>query len=102
MSDEVNHEVVELVPIPPKTVESVQREVEKYIEDGLREQGKLELLTEQKISISVEETFRTAEAVHLLFTLTGGIALETFRQVILPWLKKKYETRLKPSDEKQG
>jgi hypothetical protein len=95
MSDEMNRELVELVPIPPKTVAMVQLEVEEYIAEGLRNHGKQDLLDNQQITVAVEETFPGAEVVHVLFTLGGGIALETFRQVILPWLKKKYETRHK-------
>lgn len=64
--------------------------------------GKSELLTNNEISVSVEETFPTAEAVHVLFTLGGGVALEVFKQVILPWLKEKYETRFKSGNKEGG
>ena len=99
MSDEINQEEVEVAPIPPDTVATVQLEVEKYIADGLREKGQHDLLESQQIAVTVEETFPGAEVVHLLFTLSGGIAIETFRQVILPWLKRKYETRHKSKKE---
>jgi hypothetical protein len=102
MSEDFTTEVVELVPIPPMTVETVQREVEKYIEQGLRESGKSELLKDGKISVAVEDTFPTAEAVQVFITIAGPIATETFRQVILPWLKKKFETRAKGSKSKTG
>ena len=35
MAEDVTHAVVELIPIPPNTVQSIQREVEKYIKEGL-------------------------------------------------------------------
>jgi len=101
MAEDVTHAVVELIPIPPDTVQSIQREVENYIKEGLAESGKSELLKNNEISLSVEETFPTAEAVHVLFTIGGGVALEVFKQVVLPWLKAKYETRFK-SENKEG
>lgn len=96
MSDQTLQEIVELRPIPPDTVESVQTEAESYILEGLERHGKGELVNKE-IKFEVEETFPTAEVVHVAFTLGAGVALEVFKQVILPWLKKKYETRQKSS-----
>ena len=94
----MSREVIELVPIPPDTVESVQAEVESAITEALKKNGKESLLNDGDISVDVEETFPTADAVHVAFTLLSGIALETFKQIILPWLKTRYEVRRKKAD----
>jgi hypothetical protein len=39
-----------------------------------------------------------SEVIRVTLTLLSGVALETFKQVILPWLKRKYEVRQQKSE----
>lgn len=95
----MSREVLELAPIPPHTVESLHAEIQSNIEEMLRENGKEDLLTSGQISVDVAENIpMDAEVIHVTLTLLSGVALETFRQVILPWLKRKYEVRQEKSD----
>ena len=101
MTSQVEKEIVEITPIPPDTVDSVRAEIEGDIKRLLEKEGKDNLLTDKKLSVKVEKPFPSAEVVHIAFTLLSGVALETFKTVILPWLKNKYETRQQASTKNQ-
>lgn len=92
-------EVLEIAPIQPKTVVAVQAEIRSKIEEILRENGKEDLLKNGEISVDVAENMPLdAGVISVTLTLLSQVALETFKQVILPWLKRKYEVRQKKSD----
>ena len=97
MTQEVPLEVVELIlkPIPPDTVASVKAEVLSYIQAVLKEQGRDELLANGQIIVEVEKTFPTDQVVNLGLTLLSSLALETFKAIILPKLKERFETKRK-------
>lgn len=97
MPQKVTRQVVELTikPIPPDTIASVKAELLPYIRSILKEQGKDNLLTDGEIVIEVEKTFPTDEIVVIGLTLLSQVALETFKTLILPKLKKRFETRQK-------
>jgi len=90
-------EVLELtiIPIPPDTVTTVKAELLPYIEETLEEQGQESLLAEGQIQIEIERTFPTDQVVTVAVTLLSSIALETFKEVVLPRLKKRFETKQK-------
>jgi len=95
-------EVLEVVPIPPKTVASVKAEIQSHIEELIRENGQGDLLESGQISVDVAETMPiNAEVLHVTLTLASGVALEVFKQVILPWLKRKYEVRQQKADDEE-
>ena len=89
---ETEPEYIELTiqPIPPDTLSSVKADLLPTIEATLREAGQEQLLTEEQIQIEVEQTFPTDEVVVVGFTLLSGIALETYKEIILPTLKKRF------------
>ncbi len=86
-------EYIELTiqPIPPDTVSSVKADLLPTIEDALREAGRERLLTEGQIQIEVEQTFPTDEVIVVGFTLLSGVALATYKEIILPELKKRFK-----------
>jgi len=89
---ETKPEYIELTiqPIPPDTVSSVKADFLPTIEAALREAGQEQLLTEGQIQVEVEQTFPTDEVIVVGFTLLSGIALETYKAIILPALKKRF------------
>ncbi len=89
---ETEPEYIELTiqPIPPDTVSSVKAELLPTIEAALREAGQEQLLAEGQIQIEVEQTFPTDEVIVVGFTLLSGIALETYKEIVLPALKKRF------------
>lgn len=97
VSQENEPEYIELAvqPIPPDTVSSVRAELLPLIEDALHRAGKESLLTEGQVRIEVEQTFPTDEVIVIGFTLLSGIALETYKTIVLPALKKRFRTRQK-------
>ncbi len=96
-------EVLEIAPIPPKSVAALKAEIQSNIEELLRENGKEELSKSGQISVDVAETMPIdAEVIHVTLTLASGVALEIFKQLILPWLKKKYEVRQGKADDEEN
>ncbi len=89
---ETEPEYIELTiqPIPPDTISSVKAELLPTIEAALREAGQEQLLTEGQMQVEVEQTFPTDEVVVVGFTLLSAIALETYKEIILPTLKKRF------------
>ena len=90
-------EYIELTiePIPPDTVSSVKAEILPTIENALREAGKEQLLDKEQIQAEVEQTFPTDAVIVVGFTLLSGLALETYKEIVLPALKKRFKTRQK-------
>jgi hypothetical protein len=91
------YEVLELTvtPIPPDTVATVKAELLPYIEETLREQGLESLLAEGQIQIEIEKGFPTDQVIIVGVTLLSAMALETYKEIVLPRLKKRFETRQK-------
>lgn len=96
-------EYIELIiqPIPPDTVSSVQSELRPIIEDALREAGREQLLTEGQMQVEVERTFPTGEVITAMVILLSPIAHETFKEIILPVLKKRFLVKQKRRKKKQ-
>lgn len=90
-------EYIELAiqPIPPDTVSSARAELLTIIEDALRQAGQEQLLAEGQIQVEVERTFPTDEVIVVGFTLLSQIALETYKAIVLPALKKRFRARQK-------
>ena len=92
---------LEIVPIPPETVASTKEHVIPLVEEALREAGRQELLTDGEIQIQVEQTFPVDAVIVLGLTFLSQIALETYKEVILPRLKQRYMVKSKSKRGKQ-
>jgi len=97
-------EYIELTiqPIPPDTVSSVKAELRPTIEAALRQAGREQLLTEGQIQVEVEQTFPTDQVIVVGLNLLSGIALETFKEIVLPRLKKRFRVRQKRRRKGKG
>jgi hypothetical protein len=84
-----------IVPIPPDTASSVKSELFPIIQTALRETGQEQLLTSGEIQVEVEKTFPTDEVVVVGLALLSQIALETYKEILLPRLKKRFRVRKK-------
>ncbi len=93
--EEAKYIELTIQPIPPDTVSSVKADLLPIIENALREAGQEQLLTEGQIQIEVEQTFPTDAVIAIGFTLLSGIALETYKAIVLPALKKHFRVRRK-------
>ena len=81
---------LELEPIPPDTIASSKAELLSIIRQVLQEAGEDDLLSTDQINIQVEKTFPTDAVVVVGFTFLSGVALETYKALILPVLKKRF------------
>lgn len=92
---------LELVPIPPDTIASGKAELLPLIEATLQEAQQGDLLSEDHIQVEIEKTFPTDQAIIVGLTLASGIALETYKSLILPALKKRFEVKQKAKGKKK-
>lgn len=92
---ETKQGVIELTiaPIPPDTVASVKAELLPCIEEALKKAGREEALTKGEIKVEIEKTFPTDQVILVVFTLLSGIALETYKEIVLPKLKERFEVK---------
>jgi hypothetical protein len=84
---------LELTPIPPDTIASGKAEVQAIIEASLREHGQTQALTDEQIQVSLEKTFPTDAVIIVALTFASQLAVETYKAIILPALKKRFEVR---------
>lgn len=96
-----------LEPIPPETVTTIRRQLEEVIREELREAGQGDLLEQGAIRVEVAENFPVDPTiVAAIITVTGQFALETYKELVLPVIKKKYfvkkETKKKKKAKKDG
>jgi hypothetical protein len=96
------HIELTIVPIPPDTVASVKAELEQKVEAALREAGRESLLADGQIQIEIEQTFPTDQVIIVGVTLLSGVALETIKEVALPYLKKWVEVKIKQARKRKG
>jgi|GEM_PF-1769126 len=96
------HIELTIVPIPPDTLASVKAELEQRIEAALSKAGHESLLTEGQIQIEIEQTFPTNQVIVVGVTLLSGMALETFKAIALPHLKKWVEVKIKQARKRKG
>ena len=96
-------ETVELAitPIPPDTASATKDELLAYVEQTLRDAGHADLLAAGQLQVEVERTFPTDAAVLLGITVLSRMAEETFRQVVLPALKRRYGVEERPARGKR-
>ena len=78
-------------PIPPDTLSSSKTDILPNIKSALQEAGQEQLLDGGQIQVEVEKTFPTDEVIVIGFTLLSGVALETYKEILLPELKSRYK-----------
>lgn len=84
---------LELTPIPPDTIASGKAEVLAIIEASLREHEQAQLLSDEQIQMTVEKTFPTDAVIIVGLTFVSQLAIETYKAVILPALKQRFQVR---------
>jgi hypothetical protein len=87
---------LELEPIPPDTIASSKAELTSIIQKALQEAEQDDLLSNAQINIQVEKTFPTDAVIVVGFTFLSGVALETYKALVLPALKKRFAVRERP------
>jgi hypothetical protein len=97
-------EYIELAirPIPPDTVSSVKAEILPTIEAALREAGQEQLLSSGEFRVEVEKTTPTDVVVTAVLTLLSGIALEAYKEIVWPRLKKRFSAKEKRRRKVRG
>jgi hypothetical protein len=86
---------LEITPIPPETIDSCKADILPYIEATLREVGRDNLLSKEHMDIQVEKAFPSDAAIVVALTLLSGIALETYKEIVVPALKKRFGVKEK-------
>lgn len=86
---------LELAPIPPMDVSTMQEHIiSDLIPTALRNAGQEDLLSRGEIQVEVEQGFPGADALLTIgLTFLSNIGLEVFKEFILPELRKLYELR---------
>ena len=101
MADPVETIELEISPISPDTIDSCKAEILPYIETRLREAGRDNMLSEEHMNIEMEKTFPTDAAIKIVITLLSGMALETYKSIIIPAMKKRFNIKEKPKQKKK-
>jgi hypothetical protein len=84
---------LELTPIPPDTIASGKAELMAIIEASLREHGQTQVLADEQMRVSLEKTFPTDAVIIVGLTFVSQLAIETYKAIILPALKQRFEVR---------
>jgi hypothetical protein len=100
MSEPVEVIELELTPVPPDTLASSKEELMPLIEAALRDAGREDLLSGKDIQIQIEKTFPTNEVIIVGLTFLSNVALETFKALILPRLRRRFEVRQRSKRKK--
>jgi hypothetical protein len=95
MSEPVDTIQLEIEPIPPDTISTVKPEIVPLIEKVLRESGRTELLQTNQFQVNIEKNFPSAEIVVVGLTFLTNIALEAFKELVLPEMKKHWKIKQK-------
>ena len=93
MAESLESIELELEPIPPDTIASSKAELMSIIRKILQEVGKDDLLSNDQMKIQLEKTFPTDAVIVVGFTFLSGVALETYKVLVLPALKKRFAVR---------
>ena len=104
-TEEAEHIELTVRPIPPDTVSSAKAEILSIVQEALRESGQEQLLVSGDLQVEVEKTIPTELAVPVLtavLTLATGVALETYKAIILPRLKKRFQVEEKRRRKAKG
>jgi hypothetical protein len=81
---------LEVTPITPDNVDSVRDELVPFIHTSLQDQGKEHLIEDGELRIQIERPFPYDAAIVVGLTFLSGVALETYKAIILPKLREKF------------
>ncbi len=93
---------LELTPIPPDTIASGKAEVLAIIEASLRTHGQAQLLADDQIRVAVEKTFPTDAVLIVGLTFVSQLAIETYKAIILPALRKRFQVRQRTKHKRRS
>ena len=93
---------LELTPIPPDTIASGKAEIMAIIEASLREHQQTQILSDEQLLVSVEKTFPTDAVIIVGLTFVSSLAIETYKAIILPALKRRFEVRQRSKRKKRS
>jgi len=93
---------LEITPIRPDTIGAAKKELIPMIEATLRNAERGDILTEKHLRIYVEKTFPTDASIIVVLTLLSGLALETYKAVILPALRRRFKIKQRSKRKKEG
>lgn len=88
-------------PIAPQTVETLKQQFVSDIRDALREAGREDLLNEGHIQITDERGFPLDQFILIGITLASQIAIETYKQIVLPKLRRRYSIEEKDTGNEE-
>ena len=103
-------EVIELIlePIPPDTVETIRAELVLRVRKALQDAGRERLLDNGQIQVRIEKTVPvdwypiSLLAISAVFTLATKLAVETYKAIVLPELKKWLKAKQREKRGEQG
>ena len=104
-AEDIEYIELAIEPISPDTISSARAELVSIIQDALRESGQEQLLVSGDLQVEVEKTIPMELAVPVLtaaLTLCTGVALETYKAIILPRLKKRFQVEEKRRRKAKG
>ena len=84
---------LEIRPIPPDTVSSVRESFDEIVDAALAETGQTDLRRGGGVAVDLEQPFPGSE---ILIAIVSGIAIETFKEVVLPVLKRRLSIQERP------
>ena len=93
MNEPIESFELELEPIPPETISSAKIELLQIIEKTLGESKQTGASSEDEIQIEVEQTFPTDAVIVVVITFLTQVALESYKTILLPKLKKRFKVR---------
>ena len=88
-------------PISPQTVDTVKQQFVSDMRAALKEAGHEDLLDEGSIRVTDERSFPVDQVVVIGLTLSSQIAIETYKQIILPRLRRKYSIEENETADKE-
>jgi hypothetical protein len=90
-----------IAPIPPDTIARVKIEIIPCIQEALRESGQERLLESGELKVTVERGVPIDLVATAIVTLLSNVALETFKTIVLPQLKKRFTVKAKKRTAKR-
>ncbi len=106
---ETDQEIIELLlePIPPDTADTIKAELVPLVQEALREAGREHLLVDGEIRIEIEKTFPvdwvelSRIATKAVFALATGIAVASYKEFVIPAIKKRFKVRAEKRHEEE-
>jgi hypothetical protein len=96
-----SRDYVELLvrPFSYQDTATIKDQFEKEVRAALRESEQEKLLDEGQISVEIQQDFAMEGVVLVGLTFLSQIAVETYKQIILPKLRKRFSLEEAESEE---